>query len=79
MLSAIWNGLLSVISGINALVNFVVMLVEGTAKLIAMIVPVVSQIQQAVTYLPFVFQVFALASITVMVVFVIVGRTHSKG
>lgn len=57
--------------------QFVVSLVTGTINLLQMIPQGISILTQSIGFLPQVFVMFATVSITVLVIYMIVGRSHS--
>lgn len=63
----LWNTVLS-------LVSFVIEMVEGLLRLIALIPTAVTALTTSVGYLPSILATFAAATITISVIFIIAGR-----
>lgn len=57
-----------------SLVSFLVEMIEGLLRLIALIPTAVTSLTTGVGYLPSILATFAAATITISVIFVIVGR-----
>lgn len=57
--------------------NFLVSIITGTLQLLTMIPNVVSMITQAIGYLPAIVTAFATASLSVLIVYIILGRSRS--
>ena len=67
-----------IFDGISAIVNFVITLVKGTIDLLGMIPDALLLLTQSVGYLPSALMFAATVSITVLVIFVMLGRHHSE-
>lgn len=59
---------------ISSLVSFAIQLVTGVVRLLTLIPSAVLNLTNAVGYLPSILSAFAAATITVSVIFIIVGR-----
>lgn len=59
---------------VTSLVSFVFQLIEGLLRLIGLIPTAVSVLTNSIGYLPSILAAFAAATITICVIFVIVGR-----
>ena len=60
----------------KALIEFVWSIIEGTLQLLEMVPEAVETLTQSLTWLPSILVAFATATITVSVIFLIVGREH---
>lgn len=63
-----------VVSTVSSLVSFVIQIIEGLFRLISLIPTAVNTLTQSIGYLPSLLAVFAGATITISVIFIIVGR-----
>ena len=63
-----------IVSTVSALVGFVLQIIDGLFRLIGLIPVAVNVLTQSVGYLPSILAVFAGATITISVIFIIVGR-----
>ena len=62
------------VSTVSSLVGFVLQIIDGLFRLIGLIPVAVNVLTQSVGYLPSILAVFAGATITISVIFIIVGR-----
>lgn len=61
----------------NAAISFLVSIITGTIRMVAMIPQTITFLRSAVSFLPSFFTVFATAFITVCVIYTLVGRSRS--
>ncbi len=74
MLDSIINGFNWLVDTAQSIINFVMSLFEGFVSMIRMIPQIVTMVTGAIGYLPSVLAVFATLTITVSVLYLILGR-----
>lgn len=63
---------------IESLITFVINFIDNTLKFITMLPEVITQVTSSISWLPPALMVFATASITVSVIFIMLGRGKSN-
>lgn len=74
-----FNFFRQVISFIEMLIDFIVQLVTGLITLLTLIPQGLGFLFQIITNIPPILQVFALAAVSISVIFLIIGRTGKSG
>lgn len=63
---------------IESLITFVINFIDNTLKFITMLPEVITQVTSSISWLPPALMVFATASVTVSVIFIMLGRGKSN-
>lgn len=75
-MGAIIDGIKSILDFFTLLVQFVVTLIDGSFQLLRAVPNALRVLLQSIALLPPAITIFASAAITIMIVFLIVGRNH---